>query len=95
MLDYSRQVLSEEFTLKGKAKLFDALRPFLGFGPDPEKRYDEIGAAMGIPVGTLKNDVFRLRERWRKLLFEQVSMTLDDPTPEEIKDELKELLNCL
>ncbi len=95
VLDYSLQLLSEEFAAHGKAELFKALRPFLGFGPDPERRYEEIGAVLGIPVGTLKNDVFRLRERWRKLLFEQVAMTLDDPTPENIKDELKELMGCV
>jgi RNA polymerase sigma-70 factor (ECF subfamily) len=43
----------------------------------------------------LKNHVFRLRPRWRELLFEQVSATLDDPTSDEIKAELAELMECL
>ena len=95
LLDYTLKFLGEEFAAQGKGPLFEALRPFLGFGPDPENCYDQVSASMGIPVGTLKNEVFRLRQRWRKRLFEQVGKTLDDPTPENIKDELKELLCCV
>ena len=67
----------------------------LGFGSDPAQRYEEIAVATGTPVGTLKNQVFRLRKRWRELLFEQVALTLDEPTPDEIRGELKELLSCV
>lgn len=95
VLDYTLQSLSDDFTAQGKAPLFQALRPFLGFGPEPEDCYDQISARLGIPVGTLKNEVFRLRQRWRRRLFEQVGMTLENPTPENIKDELRELLCCV
>ena len=95
VLDFSLQLLEEEYTAKDQAALFAELRPFLGFGPDPDKRYEAISATLGMPLGTLKNKVFRLRERWRELLFEQVALTLDNPTPEEITDELTELLGCV
>ena len=61
----------------GKGETFATLRPFLGFAPDPEKRYEDIAAQTGTPVATLKTNVFRLRKRWRELLFEQVAITLD------------------
>jgi RNA polymerase sigma-70 factor (ECF subfamily) len=92
VLDQALRLLGEEQAAAGKAELFAALRPFLGFGPQSAKRYDELAPALGVPIGTLKNHVFRLRERWRELLFEQVAATLDNPTPEEIKAELSELL---
>ena len=95
VLDQSLHLLGEEFAAQGKAELFAALRPFLGFGSGPEKRYDELAPTLGVPVGTLKNQVFRLRERWRELLFEQVAATLENPTPEEIKAELSELLGAV
>jgi DNA-directed RNA polymerase specialized sigma24 family protein len=95
ILEYSLELLAEEFATQGKADVFETLRPFLGFGADPAQRYEEIAAAMGTPVGTLKNQVFRLRKRWRELLFEQVAMTLDNPTPDGIKGELAELLGCV
>ena len=95
LLEHSLHLLGEEFTAHGKAELFAALRPFLGFGAESAQSYADIAPALGLPVGTLKNHVFRLRARWRELLFEQVAMTLDEPTPEEIKGELAELLGCV
>ena len=95
VLEHSFQVLREEYTAEGKSALFDTLRPFLGFGLDPEGRYEDIAAKSGIPIGTLKNHVFRMRQRWRELLFEQVAATLDTPTQEDIKGELSELLTCV
>ncbi len=95
ILEHSLELLAAEFAADGKVEIFDALRPFLGFGPDPDRHYEEVSALLGTPVGTLKNQVFRLRQRWRELLFEQVALTLDEPTPEEIKGELSELLGCV
>ena len=95
VLEYSLELLEAEFTTRGKAEVFVALRPFLGFAPAPRQPYEEIATTLGLSVGTVKNQVFRLRERWRKLLFEQVALTLDDPTPEDIKGELAELIECV
>ncbi len=95
ILDHALILLGEEFTAEGKADIFTSLRPFLGFGPDPEKRYEEVAAMLGQPLGTVKNHVFRLRKRWREIIFEQVSMTLAEATPEEIRGELGELLGCV
>ena len=95
VLEFSLQLLGEEYTAQGKADLFKQLRPFLGFGGGPELRYEQVGAALGMALGTVKSHVFRLRQRWRELLFEQVAATLENPTPEEIKSELAELLGCV
>lgn len=91
MLEHTMELLALEFRDAGREKVFAALRPFLGFGPEPEKSYEEISRSLGIPVGTLKNQVHRLRDRWCEMLFEQVGMTLDDPTPENIRRELEDL----
>jgi len=95
ILSQSLQLLADEYASAGQSDLFEMLRPFLGFGPDPDKCYDALSSQLAIPVGTLKNKVFRLRERWRKLLFEQVAFTLDDPTQDNIKAELTELLGSV
>ncbi len=92
VLEHSLRLTGEEFSAQGKGELFAALRPFLGFGPEPTLRYEELAVTLGMPEGTLKNHVFRLRERWREILFELVGATLENPTPEEIKAELAELL---
>jgi DNA-directed RNA polymerase specialized sigma24 family protein len=95
VVENSLRELRIEFTALGKAATFEALRPFLGFGSDPERRYEDIATSLGVPVGTLKNQVFRLRERWQELLFEHVAETLEKPTLEEIRGELMELLGCV
>lgn len=95
ILEHALELLCVEYDERGQAELFQSLRPFLGFGSEPEMRYEEIAARLQIPIGTLKNKVFRMRQRWRELLFEQVAQTLDDPSPEEIKGELSELLGCV
>lgn len=68
--------------------------------PSPPKKilsahYEQISSHLGIPVGTLKNQVSRLRERWRKLLFDEVGTTLEEPTTENIRGELTELLSAV
>ncbi len=95
LLSTTLDLLEAEFHAAGKGSLFDALRPFLGFGVSTEESYDEAAFKLGMPLGTLKNHVFRLRQRWRELLFAQVAATLDDPTSDEIKAELAELMECL
>lgn len=95
MLESSLQRLRQEFVDQDKAALFEALRPFLGFGSSAGGSYEEVSARLDMPLGTLKSHVFRLRQRWRDLLFQQVALTLNDPTPEQIKAELAELLGCL
>lgn len=95
ILEQTLERLGEEMAARGKAELFAALRPFLGFGTGAAKSYEELSPELGIPVGTLKNHVFRLRERWKETLFEEVGGTLRDPTPTDIRGELAELLGCL
>ena len=95
ILEHSLQLLGGEFAAQGKSEVFEALLPFLGFGPDPDEQYEHLSTQLGIPVGTLKNQVFRLRERWRKLLFDEVATTLEDPTIENIRGELTELLSAV
>jgi RNA polymerase sigma factor (sigma-70 family) len=95
IVDVSLRLLKQEFADQGKETLFASLRPFLGFGPDPNKTYEEIAASTGITVGSLKTHVFRMRQRWRDLLLAEVGKTLHDPTPDEIRAELQELLGFL
>jgi RNA polymerase sigma-70 factor (ECF subfamily) len=92
VLEQTLQLLEAEYARAGKGELFAALRPFLGFGTSGEQSYEEIASALKLPLGTVKNRVFRLRQRWRELIFEQVSLTLADATEDEVKAELGELL---
>jgi hypothetical protein len=50
-----------------------------------------VAARLGVAPGTLKSHVHRMRERWSELLFEIVGSSLDNPTEEDIRNELREL----
>lgn len=95
VLEHTLQLLAQEHTANGKQKLFDALRPSLGLTQAQAQDYNEIAAHLGSTPGAVKTQVFRLRQRWRELLFQQVASTLENPTSDEVKAELAELMSCL
>lgn len=95
LLEFTLQVLEQEYSADGKRELFTALRPCLGFTKEKAPNYAELAERLACSEGAVKTQVFRLRQRWREILFQQVSITLDDPTSNAIKDELGELLECV
>lgn len=95
LLEFTLQVLEQEYSTDGKRELFAALRPCLGFTKEKAPDYAALATRLGCTESTVKSHVFRLRQRWREILFQQVSITLDDPTSDEIKGELAELLECV
>ena len=95
VLEHALRLLQEEYADRGKEKQFEVLRPFLGMGAEPEQSYEQVAGNLGLTVNNVKTHIFRLRQRWRELLFEQVSLTLDEPNPDEIKAELAELMQCV
>jgi len=92
VLEHSLQQIREEFSGRGEAAAFEVFRPFLGFGTGPEQSYEEAAQKLGLSTGTVKSRVFRLRQRWRDLVVEEVGRTLGDPDPQSIKEELMDLI---
>lgn len=82
--------LCEDYTQRGHASLFTALAPFIT--GNAETSLADLSARLGRPEGTLKSDISRLRARCQNLIREQIAATLDDPTPEAITAELRELM---
>jgi RNA polymerase sigma factor (sigma-70 family) len=92
ILEYAMQQMREGFTARGESEEFSVLRPFLGFGTGPEQSYEEAARHLGISTGTMKSRVFRLRQRWRDLVFEEVGKTLAEPDTNSIREELRDLI---
>jgi RNA polymerase sigma-70 factor (ECF subfamily) len=95
ILEFAFELLREEYVANGKMEQYERLRPMLGFTAECELDYADVSAQTGVPVNTLKVHVHRLRQRWKEILREQVANTLAEPTEENIKDELRELLECV
>ena len=84
--------LEREHLEKGKADLWQALRPFLGIGDQPPS-YDQLSETTGLSVPALKVAVHRLRQRYRDELRAAIGDTVEDPA--QIDQELRELLAAL
>jgi RNA polymerase sigma factor (sigma-70 family) len=89
--------LRAEQALRGRAELFDALRPKLApgglAGADSGTSYAELAPRFATTEGALKVAVHRWRQRLRELLVAEVRDTL--PEGDDGVDELGELLEAL
>ncbi|MCP5520093.1 MAG: sigma-70 family RNA polymerase sigma factor [Verrucomicrobiales bacterium] len=84
--------LREECTEGPRAGLHAALFP-VDPTPGAPATHAEIGARLGMTEGAVKLAAFRLRQRYRDLIREEVAQTLADPA--ELEDEIRHLLNVL
>ncbi|MHC1766718.1 MAG: RNA polymerase sigma factor [Verrucomicrobiia bacterium] len=82
------ECLEEEYTVEGKAKLFNRLRVFLS-GDEADLTYAEVAAGLRMTEGAVKVAVHRLRRRYRERLREEVAHTVH--TPADVEEELRTL----
>lgn len=75
---------------RGQEALFEAIAPFITLSS--EHRLAELSARLQRPEGTLKSDISRLRAACQRIIRGQIAATLEDPTPENVDAELRELM---
>ena len=92
LLELVRGRLREEYAAEGKAGRFDAAEQFLP-GYQTELTYAEAARRLGVPEGTLKSDVTRLKRRYRDLLRAEIAHTVAEPA--DVTDELRHLMEVL
>jgi RNA polymerase sigma-70 factor (ECF subfamily) len=71
LLDHALDRLRVEFSHRGKAALFDALDPLLE-GAGRRHAYHQISRQLHIPASRARVTVFRMRQRLRTLLLEEL-----------------------
>jgi len=86
------QALAEEYHKKDQGDLFDALSPYVTPTGD-ELPYSELSEKLDVAVGTIKVRIFRLRNRYRERLREEIASGLD--CPDEIDNELLHIRQVL
>jgi len=91
-LDQVRARLRHTYAEEGKADRYEALERFLPGEEDPPS-YAQAAGQLGVPEGTLKAEVHRLKRRYGQLLREEVAHTV--ASPEQIDDELRYLIRVL
>jgi len=88
LLDRVLARLREEFVSTGKDRLFDHLKMFLT-GDKAASSHGQVARELGMTEGAIKVAVYRLRGRYRELVQEEISRTLDDPGA--VQDEIRAL----
>jgi DNA-directed RNA polymerase specialized sigma24 family protein len=81
--------LAQEYAVDGKAQRFVQLEQFLP-GQKGEVTYAEAARQLGVPEGTLKSDVNRLKKRYGQILRSEIAQTVS--SLDEINDELRHLI---
>jgi RNA polymerase sigma-70 factor (ECF subfamily) len=84
--------LGEECELRGRRRVFDALRSCLG-AERGDVSYSNFAKALGVPESAVKRLVHQLRKRYRELLREEVADTV--ASPDLLEDELRYLCAAL
>ena len=94
VLEQALTRLRGEYDAEGKAELFAMLKPVLEEDSDADTQR-AMAVHLGMSEGALRVAVFRLRRRYRAMLFAEVAQGLDVTTEEEVRQELSHLISAL
>jgi RNA polymerase sigma factor (sigma-70 family) len=92
VVERALQRLREECEAKGKARLFDALNPYLS-GEREDVSYLTLAGRLGVPETVVKKQLHNLRRRYRWLVYDEVAHTVAEPS--EVEDEIRHLCAAL
>jgi len=92
LLDEVVRQLRQEYEHEGNAQLFAELTPCL-VGDRTSLPYAELARKLALSESAVKSAVHRLRQRYRKMLREQIAQTV--AAPGEVDDELRHLFAVL
>jgi len=84
--------LRNEFLEDGRSHLFEALSAHLWGEPEPLP-YPQIAERFGLTVANVKTTAYRLRQRYRELLREEIAQTVSQPG--EIDEEIRHLMRVV
>jgi RNA polymerase sigma-70 factor (ECF subfamily) len=89
LLDQARERLKEEFLKAGKSQLYERLQAFEARGED-SPAYADVAGNLGLSESGLRTAVFRMRQRYRELVREEVAQTVS--SPQEVDEEIRHLI---
>jgi len=84
--------LREECESKGRLRVFDAMSGYLT-AERSDVSYAKLALSLGIAETAVKKLLFRMRERYRELLRDEVAHTVEDPA--DVDEEIRHLCAAL
>jgi RNA polymerase sigma-70 factor (ECF subfamily) len=91
LLETALEALREAYEAKGRGYLFAQLKPLLT--SEGDESYRRTADLLATTEGAVKQQVYRLRQRYRKLIRDLVAQTV--AAPEEVDDELRQIKRAL
>jgi RNA polymerase sigma factor (sigma-70 family) len=86
--------LHEEYSKRGKASAFDALKPFVNEDESKDSvSYEEVAKLLGVRVGSAKTLVHRFRKRYSAFVRQEIARTVSHPA--EVDEEIHALCDAL
>jgi RNA polymerase sigma factor (sigma-70 family) len=92
VLEQALARLEDEYLAIGKARLFEELKKLLT-GEPGQRSQGEIADEFGMTENAVNQAFYRLRQRYRELLHEEIAHTV--VAPDETEDELRHLIAAL
>lgn len=93
LLEETVRSLGREYASRNKEETFRVLKPFLGLAHQgSEGTYAAAAGELNCEENTVRQAVFRLRNRYRALLLQHTAETLATTDEEQIRAELSELM---
>lgn len=92
VLEQVRSRLQEEYAKEGETERFIQLAQFLP-GAEAGATYAQAAQRLGVPEGTVKSDVHRLRQRFGRLLRAEIAHTVSGP--EQVDEEIRHLIAAI
>lgn len=92
LLDGTLKRLRAEFSTRGRVDLFESLEPHL-WKDDSATPHSQVATELGMSVGVVKMTLYRLRQRYRDLLREEIAQTVG--SAEDVEEELRHLRQVL
>ncbi len=89
LFDRALQCLREQYTARGRAALYEALKGFLSTEANAADRA-RVGAQLGMTAGALATALHRFRSEYRECVRAEVAHTVS--RPDQVEDELRALL---
>jgi RNA polymerase sigma-70 factor (ECF subfamily) len=94
-MDAATTLLERDLAARGKAGTLAPYRGFLGLDAGGGEDYAATARALGISEGAVRVNVCRLRKDFRAALFATIADTLDEPSEEAIRAEVRALIEAL
>ena len=84
--------LRAEYLAAGRAELYEELKQFQP-GEDSGRSYAEVAARLALSEGAVKSAIYRLRQRHRDLLREEIAQTVSNLA--EVDEEIRYLISMM